>query len=136
LTEIPLFRQLWRRRLISPAHLAITPSRRAGIASPSRASLSIQPAQIVLASFQATLTAESRPSGMVRFRDYYPPPWLYEEHHDRIVVRDGYGMKLLTMQFLDMEQPGKRGAKFQQLTKAQARSLALAVVRLGNSSKS
>ncbi len=27
---------------------------------------------------------------MVRFRDYYPPPWFYEEHHDRILVRDGY----------------------------------------------
>ena len=72
---------------------------------------------------------------MVRFRDYYPPPWFYEEHHNRIIVRDGYGMKLLTIQFSDFDQPGKRGAKFPNLTRAQARSLALAIVQLGNGSR-
>jgi hypothetical protein len=71
---------------------------------------------------------------MVRFRDTYPPPWFYEEHHNRILVRDGYGMKLLTIQFLDLAHPGKRGAKFPALSKADARSLALAIVQMANKS--
>ena len=69
---------------------------------------------------------------MVRFRDIYPAPWLYEEHHDRIIVRDGYGMKLLTIHYDDMDHPGKRGAKFPRLSKAEARSLALAIVQMAN----
>lgn len=56
------------------------------------------------------------------------------ERHDRILVRDGYGMKLATIHYSIFEHPGKRGAKFPALTKAVARSLALAIVRMGNSS--
>lgn len=49
---------------------------------------------------------------MVTFRDYYPPVWFYEEHHNRILVRDGYGMKLLTIHFSDVVHPGKREPSF------------------------
>lgn len=69
---------------------------------------------------------------MVRFRDTYPPPWFYEEHHNRILVRDGHGMRLLTIHFDDTPMPGKRRAKFPALSKAEARSLALATVMMGN----
>jgi len=76
-------------------------------------------------------------NGVLRARfgfDYYPPPWFYEEHHDRILVRDGFGMKLLTINFTDLVHPGKRASKFPHLSRAQARSLALAIVELGNKS--
>jgi hypothetical protein len=69
---------------------------------------------------------------MVTFRDHYPPPWFYEEHHNRILVRDGYGMKLLTIDYSDMIHPGKRGSKFPTLSRAEARSLALAIVQMAN----
>jgi len=69
---------------------------------------------------------------MVRFRDHYPPPWFYEEHGNRILVKDGYGMKLLTIHFSEVVHPGKRGSKFPALSKAEARSLALAIVQMGN----
>jgi hypothetical protein len=72
---------------------------------------------------------------MVRFRDVYPPPWFYEEHHNRILVRDGYGMKLLTIHFDETPMPGKRRAKFPALNKAEARSLALAIVQMANRSR-
>ncbi len=71
---------------------------------------------------------------MVRFRDYYPPPWFYEEHHNRIVVRDGFGIRLLTIHFDETPMPGKRAQKFPRLSKAEARSLALAIVQMGNGS--
>jgi hypothetical protein len=66
---------------------------------------------------------------MVRFRD--PPPRFYEEHHNHIRVRDGYGTRWLTIQFSAYDQPGKRGSKFSSLTKAQARSLALTSYKWG-----
>lgn len=59
---------------------------------------------------------------LVRFRDFYPAPWFYEEHHIRILVRDGYGMKLLTIHFSEMVHPDKRGSKFPALSKPEARS--------------
>ncbi len=43
-------------------------------------------------------------------------------------------MKLLTIHFTDLVHPGKRASKFPHLSRAQARSLALAIVELGNKS--
>ena len=63
-------------------------------------------------------------SGM-SFRARFPSPWFYEEHHNRIAVRDAYGEALLTIHFQFIEHPGKRGAKFPQMNWAYARSLAL-----------
>jgi hypothetical protein len=69
---------------------------------------------------------------MVRFRDTCPPPWFYEEDHNRILVRDGYGRRLLTIHFDDTPMPGKRAQKFLRLSKAEARTLALAIVEATN----
>ena len=69
---------------------------------------------------------------MLRFRDRFPPPWFYEEHHDRIVIRDAYGVKLLTIHVEAVEHPGKRAHKFPMVTMPFARSLALAIVDMGN----
>jgi hypothetical protein len=70
----------------------------------------------------------------VRFRDFYPPPWFYEEHQNRLLMRDSYGIRLLTIIFDDTPMPGKRAHKSARLSKAQARSLALSIVALGNKS--
>ena len=69
---------------------------------------------------------------MLRFRDRFPPPWLYEEHHDRIVIRGACGLKLLTLHVEAVEHPGKRAPKFPMVTMPFARSLALAIVEMGN----
>ena len=69
---------------------------------------------------------------MLTFRDRFPPPWFYEEHHDRIVVRDAYGQKLLTIHVEPVEHPHKRWRKFSQVTLPFARALALAIVEIAN----
>ena len=57
---------------------------------------------------------------MVKFRDYYPPPSFMRSTTTASLVRDGYGTKLLIVHFSDFAHPGKRGAKFPALIKAEA----------------
>jgi hypothetical protein len=68
---------------------------------------------------------------MLKFGDRFPPPWFYEEHHDRIIIGDVYGAKLLTIHVEVGDHPGKRVHKFPAVTMPFARSLALAIENSG-----